>query len=123
MDAFRDLREAVEQLCLEPEEQRRALARMVVTDELAMDLHYSLEALGDNTKRAGVGLDDDVVIELRRLSALLDVPPGDPLWDEPALDTHPTWAELRLGARAMLPRFPVGQAALPPPSEISALAG
>ena len=103
---FRLLHDAIRNLSLEPDEQRRALAGMVVTDELALDLDNAVTSLRHAQETAGIELAGNLVTGAQRLCALLDAPPGDALWADGALDTHPTWAEARLLARDLLPLLP-----------------
>lgn len=96
------LQEALVRLSREPEEQRAALAGTVVTDELALDLDNAMQSLPDASEVAGVRFDEKVRSSLDRLSRLLEAQPGDELWDDKALDTHPAWAEARALAREVL---------------------
>ena len=103
---FGILRDALWQLSLEPNEQRQHLAGMAVTDELALDLDNAASSLTYAAESAGVPLPEEVVREVQRLNALTSVAPGDPLWDDEALDRHPTWADARATARRLLPLVP-----------------
>jgi hypothetical protein len=105
---FRLLRDALWQLSIEADEQRRELHGSVVTDELALDLGNALDSLEHAEEEAGIVLPNALVSELRRLSALLDTPPGDPLWRDDALDNDPRWAEARRLSGDMLSRLPGG---------------
>lgn len=100
------LRDALRHLSLEPDEQRAALADTVVTDELALDLNSAMSSLQYAMERAEVQLGDDLLSNLLRLDRLLSASPDDSLWDQEALDRHPTWAEARTLARVMLPLLP-----------------
>jgi hypothetical protein len=79
---------------------------MVGTGELALDLDNAMQSLPYATEMAGVSLDEEVQTSLERLTRLFDAEPTDELWDEAALDTHPTWAEARALAREVLPLIP-----------------
>ena len=103
---YRLLRDALWQLSLEPDEQRRHLAGAVVTDELALDLDNAVSSLAYAASMGAPPLSDEVTVQLHRLTALIDAPPGDPLWENAALDTHATWAEARIVARQLLPLLP-----------------
>jgi hypothetical protein len=100
------VREALIQLSLEPQAQRRVLAGSVVTDELALDLDHALLSLPHESQRTGITLDDTLLAALRDLNNQLDAPPDDPLWDDEALDTHPTWHAARGTARQLLSQLP-----------------
>lgn len=100
------LREALWQLSLEPDEQRRQLAGAVVTDELALDLDNAVSSLAHTASMGAPPLSDEVTVELHRLNALIDAPPEDSLWEDAALDRHATWAEARTVARRLLPLLP-----------------
>jgi hypothetical protein len=106
---FRLLRDALTQLSLDPQAQRNALAGSVVTDELALDLDHALQSLRYESQRTGIVLDDALCTELRDLNNQLAAPPGDPLWNDESLDTHPTWAAARRTARQLLSRLPPAQ--------------
>jgi hypothetical protein len=103
---FRLLREALAQLGLGPEEQRRVLAGSAVTDELALDLDHAVLSLAFESERSGVVLPHRLLSELRELNDLLDAPPADSLWDDDSLETHPTWAQAREQARRLLSQLP-----------------
>ena len=103
---FELLRSALHQLSLEPNDQRQELAGTVVTDELALDLSNAVASLSHTSEVAGVELAPELVEALERLNQSLGAPPGDPLWDDAALDRHPVWAEARLVARSLLPNVP-----------------
>ena len=105
-EPFHLLRDALWQLGLEADEQRRELSGTVVPDELALDLANAVESIEYAQKSAGLRLTEDVFADLERLSALFDASPGDPFWADESLDHHPTWAEARRRARAILPRLP-----------------
>lgn len=79
---------------------------MVVTDELALDLVNAVDSLEYAQETAGIWLAENLVAEVRRLCDMLAVPPGDPLWDDRSLDSHPTWAEARRVAREVLRLLP-----------------
>lgn len=104
--SFRLLRDALKNLSLEPDEQRRELSGTVVTDELALDLDNAVRSLDEAQRTAGIALADGLLTELRRLNALLDAPPGDEFWSDVALDRHRGWAEAREIARALLALVP-----------------
>ncbi len=104
--SFPLLREALWQLSLEPDEQRKALHGMAVTDELAIDLENAVASLADATEQAGTTLSEDVVAALTELSDLLSAPPEDALWDSESLDRHPSWAKARALSRRLLPLLP-----------------
>jgi hypothetical protein len=112
---FRLLRDALTQLSLDPRAQRSALAGSVVTDELALDLDNALLSLQYESERTGIVLDNALVTALRDLGSSLDVPPGDPLWDDESIDTHPTWAAARRIARQLLPKVASAQDAAAEP--------
>ncbi len=65
---FRLLRDALWQLSLEPDEQRKALAGTAVTDELAIDLDNAVASLANASEEAGTTLTQDVVAALAHLS-------------------------------------------------------
>ncbi len=104
------LREALWQLSLEPDEQRKSLHGMVVTDELALDLDNAVTSLAYASDQAGRTLSEGVVVALTELNQLLSAPPEDELWDSESLDTHPSWARARARAlsRRLLPLLPQG---------------
>ena len=104
--SFPVLREALWHLSLEPHHQREELAGMVVPDELALDLANAVDSLEHAQETAGIRLASSLVGEVRRLCDMLDVSPGDPLWDDRSLDRHPTWAEARRVARDLLELLP-----------------
>ncbi|TDP91127.1 acetyltransferase-like isoleucine patch superfamily enzyme [Labedaea rhizosphaerae] len=93
------LRDALAQLAMDADAQREALAGSVITDELALDLSAAVELLPE-----GGGLDPGVLRELRVLNDAFTAPPGDPLWNEASLDTHPVWVAARDTARRLLPK-------------------
>jgi hypothetical protein len=95
-DRLRLVRDALTQLAMEPEAQRAALVGAVVTDELALDLDHAVRSL----PQAAVA--PAVLAELRKLNRGFDVPPGDALWNDASLDTHPVWAAARETARRLL---------------------
>jgi hypothetical protein len=103
---YRLLRDALWQLSLEPDEQRRHLAGTAVTDELALDLDNAVSSLAHAASRGGPPLSEEVSQEVQRLNTLTNVPPEDSLWDDEALDRHATWAEARVVARRLLPLLP-----------------
>lgn len=103
---FRLLRDALTQLSLEPLAQQNALAGFAVTDELVDDLDNALLSLQHECDRTGIALDDDLTSALRSLMDTFDAPPDDPLWDDEALDTHPTWTAARRTAAQLLSRLP-----------------
>ncbi len=103
---FRMLRDALWQLSLEPDEQRKALQGTAVTDELALDLDYAVTSLRHASEQAGLNLSEDIMTGLAYLTELLLAPPEAPLWDDEALDRHPVWAEARTKSRALLPLLP-----------------
>ncbi len=102
------LRDALWQLSLEPDEQRKALAGMAVTDELALDLENAVLSLNHAAEEAGVALPDEVKAAVTSLHERLNAPPDADLWDNEALDRHPVWAEARAEARRLLPLLPQG---------------
>lgn len=103
---FRLLRDALTQLSVDAQEQRNVLAGSVVTDELALDLDNAVLSLQYESQRTGIVLDDALVTALHDLLRRLDAPPGDQLWDDESLDTHPTWAAARRTARELLSQLP-----------------
>jgi hypothetical protein len=106
VDRFELLRSALHQLSLEPNDQRQELARTVVTDELALDLSDAVASLSHASEVAGVELAAELIEAVERLNQSLGAPPGDPFWDDAALDRHPIWAEARLVARSLLRNLP-----------------
>lgn len=105
---FRLLRDALWQLSLEPDEQRKALDGMAVTDELALDLDNAVASLAHASEEAGMTLGEDVVAALAHLNESLSAPSEDPLWDGEVLDRHPAWAEARAISRRLLSLLPQG---------------
>lgn len=105
--SFLQLRAALMRLSLEPDEQRKALEGMAVTDELALDLHYAVSALNDANEKVGITVDPQVIDALSRLDASLDAPADAELWADQALDRHPVWAEARATSRTLLGLLPV----------------
>ena len=103
---YRLLRDALWQLSLEPDEQRKALAGMAVTDELANDLDNAVLSLNHAEEEAGVALTDEVRAAVTSLLDRLDAPPEADLWDDEALDRHSVWSEARVEARRLLPLLP-----------------
>lgn len=99
---FGILREALEHLSRDADEQRRTFAGAAVTDELALDLDAGWTSLRAQTRRAGIALDPELVAGLAALHASFDVPPGDALWAPEALDRHPTWITARRTAAHLL---------------------
>ena len=77
-----------------------------MTDELVLDFANAFESLPYASEVAGVELDQQVQASLERLNRLLDAEPGDPLWDDKALNRHPAWAEARALAREVLSLLP-----------------
>ena len=69
-------------------------------------LPNAFDSLPHASEVAEVELDQQVRASLERLSRLLDAGPGDPLWDDKALDWHPAWAEARALAREVLSLLP-----------------
>jgi hypothetical protein len=106
---FRLLRDALTQLSLDPQAQRKALAGCIVTDELALDLGNAVLSLPNESQRTGITLDSALQAALRDLNSRLDAPPSDPLWDDESLDTHPTWIAARRTARQLLSQLPSTQ--------------
>ncbi len=100
------LRNALTQLSLEADQQRRLLDGAVVTDELALDLDNAVASLAARAEAEQLHIDSSLLAEVAALNRRLDVPPTDPLWDDDSLDTHPTWAAIRVAARALLTRLP-----------------
>jgi hypothetical protein len=105
-DAFFLLRSASRQLSLEPDEQRRSFAGMVVNDELALDLENAVASVRFAQDAAGSTLAAEVVDELQDLLRLLTAPPEDRLWEDRALDDDERWAKARAVARRVLPDLP-----------------
>ena len=103
---FRQLRDALIQLALDPQQQRQVLAGTAVTDELVLDLDNALGSLEDESQRTGITLDKALLTALRELNDCLAAPSSDELWDDQSLDTHPTWAHARQKARELLPQLP-----------------
>ena len=89
------LRDALHRLAMDADAQRQALAGSVVTEELALDLDHAVQTVGGSVGPAVLG-------ELQQLNSSFDAPPGDPLWRDAALDTHPVWAAARDTARRLL---------------------
>ena len=103
---FRLLRDALTQLSLAPRAQQSALAGSVVMDELVNDLDNALLSLQHECDRTGIALDDDLTSALRSLMDTFEAPPDDLLWDDEALDMHPTWTAARRTAAQLLSRLP-----------------
>jgi hypothetical protein len=103
---FRLVRDALARLSLEPKAQRDALAGSVVSDELALDLDNAVSSLRYESQRTGIVLPGPFIAALRDLNDRLDAPPGDSLWDDAALETHPTWDAARRNARVLLAQLP-----------------
>jgi hypothetical protein len=87
-------RDAVRNLSLEPDEQRRALGGGVVTDELALDLENAVRSLGAAANVGPIDLPPEVLRGVHRLNAqFAATPPRDPAWVDESLERHALWAE------------------------------
>jgi len=104
---FRLLREALEQLSWDADEQGRALAGSDVTFELVDDLDNAVRSLPYECDRVGVTLDPQLTAALTALPASLDAPPDEDLWDPDLLDSHPTWETARRTAEHLLGMPPI----------------
>jgi len=105
-DPYLLLRDALRQLSLEPEAQRKALPGTVVTDELALDLNNAVQSIQHAKDEAGFALPAEIVSAVVSLNETLSAPPNTDLWERGALDRHPAWAQARTIARQLLPLIP-----------------
>lgn len=105
---FRLLREALEQLGWDADEQRRALDGFDITFELVDDLDHAVRSLPYECERVGVTLDPQLTAALAALLASLDAPQDDDLWDPDVLDSHPTWETARRTSAHLLGTLPLG---------------
>lgn len=108
---IRLLREAVEALAMEAQEQLRWLSEgQMPVDELALvfdDIYIVLPKM----QADGVALSDEVVELLNQLDAQLDAMSGQrnhKLWTEAALTGDPRWNAVRQAAIRALQLLPVG---------------
>jgi hypothetical protein len=77
-DAVRNLREALRNLSLEPDELRAELLGMVVTDELALDLDNAVSSVNHASEVEGFTRQDTSVFTVRTAKdgLMLTMPPG-----------------------------------------------